>query len=71
VKHGPLVVDRITWFASYAPYKNPRYVVVIVVESGASGGGTCAPMAQLIYRAIQERENPKAKPKSENLAAAP
>ena len=50
------VVDHITWFVSFAPYENPSYVVVAMVESGGSGGGTCAPVAQKIYQAIQIRE---------------
>jgi cell division protein FtsI/penicillin-binding protein 2 len=54
------VVDWITWFASFAPYDNPRYTVVVMVESaGASGryGGTiCAPIAQKIYQAVQRME---------------
>ena len=33
-------IDQTTWFASYAPYDKPRYVVVVMVESGASGGAT-------------------------------
>lgn len=50
------VVDHITWFVSFAPYENPRYVVVAMVESGLSGGGTCGPIAQKIYRALQIEE---------------
>lgn len=51
------VIDHTTWFASYAPYENPRYVVIVMVESGNSGGLTCAPIAQKIYQAIQHYEN--------------
>jgi penicillin-binding protein 2 len=43
-----------TWFASCAPFENPRWVVVIMVEQGSSGGGSCAPAAAKIYRAIQK-----------------
>jgi penicillin-binding protein 2 len=43
-----------TWFASCAPFENPRWVVVVMVEQGASGGGTCAPVAAHIYRTIQK-----------------
>jgi penicillin-binding protein 2 len=50
------VVDHITWFVSFAPYESPRYVVVVMVESGTSGGITCAPIAQRIYHAIQKQE---------------
>lgn len=52
----PGVKDKDTWFVSYAPYENPRYVVVVMVESIGSGGGTCAPMARKIYEAIIKRE---------------
>jgi len=45
-----------TWFASCAPFENPRWVVVVMVEQGASGGGTCAPVAAQIYRTIQKLE---------------
>lgn len=56
VMKGRAVVDKITWFVSFAPYDNPRYAVAVVVESGGSGGGTCAPVARKIYQAIVERE---------------
>lgn len=46
------------WFASFAPYENPRYAVVVMVqtdERGGSGGTTCAPIAHDIYEAILEK----------------
>jgi penicillin-binding protein 2 len=70
IKHGSVTVDHITWFVSFAPYENPRYVVVVMVESGGSGGGTCAPVARKIYEAIRNREIP-GKPKSETMAQSP
>jgi penicillin-binding protein 2 len=51
--HG---IDHTTWFVSYAPYEAPRYVVVVMVESGKSGGSTCAPLAKKIYQTIQAQE---------------
>ena len=50
------VRDKVTWFASYGPYENPRYAVIVMVEGGASGGKTCAPVAQQIYEAIVKSE---------------
>lgn len=53
-KHGP---DHVTWFASFAPYSSPKYVVVVMIEEkGASGGVRCAPKAKEIYQAIQKLE---------------
>ena len=49
-------LDKTTWFASFGPYENPRYVVVAMVENGGSGGGTCAPITMKVYRAIQKLE---------------
>ncbi len=48
--------DKVTWFASFAPFEAPRYVVIVMVESGASGGGTCAPVARRIYEHLHRRE---------------
>jgi penicillin-binding protein 2 len=62
------VIDHTTWFASYAPFENPKYVVLVMVESGVSGGGTCAPVAKKIYEAIQYREMQQ--PKQTKLAGA-
>src|SRR5439155_25326593 len=51
-----------TWFISFAPYEHPKYAVVVAVEDGASGGGTCAPVAGKIYKAILESEKTKTPP---------
>jgi penicillin-binding protein 2 len=56
------VVDHTTWFISFAPYEQPKYAVVVMVEGGSSGGGDCAPIAGAIYRAIVEREKAPAHP---------
>jgi penicillin-binding protein 2 len=46
------------WFASFAPYENPKYAVVVMVQSksGGSGGGTCAPIAHDIYAALVQKD---------------
>ncbi len=64
------VVDHTTWFVSFAPYGKPRYAVVVMVESGQSGAGTCAPIARSIYTAILERERMDAA-KGATVAATP
>ncbi len=56
VKRGKALEDKITWFASFGPVENPRFAVVVMVQSGASGGRTCAPVARKIYESIQKRE---------------
>jgi penicillin-binding protein 2 len=65
---------KITWFASFAPYENPRYAVIAMVDGGgASGGLTCAPIAHKVYLALQQREqhlDRKALPKLDTLARA-
>lgn len=50
------LVAHVTWFVSFAPYENPRYAVVVKVEGGSSGGGTCAPVAGKIYSFLQRLE---------------
>jgi penicillin-binding protein 2 len=50
-------VDRTTWFASFAPYGNPRYAVVVMMEGRTFWGATCASIAHDIYEEILRREN--------------
>lgn len=42
--------DDTAWFAGVAPIDNPRYVVVVVVEEGGSGGRVAAPVARHIIQ---------------------
>ena len=66
IKQGNRIVGHTTWFASFAPFQDPRYAVVVMIEDGTSGGATCAPVAQQIYLALQKREQ---RPKPETLAS--
>lgn len=61
IKERGVVVDKTTWFTSFATYpgeQQPRYVVVVLVESGGSGGKTSAPVAGRIYRDLLARDKP-------------
>lgn len=62
VTKGKQVIDHITWFVSFAPYHKPKYAVVVMVQSGVSGGGTCAPVAQKIYETILKLEKTGSSP---------
>ena len=53
------IIGETTWFLSFAPYAEPRYAVVVMVEMEArrgSGGGTCGPIAKQVYTAIRDLE---------------
>jgi penicillin-binding protein 2 len=65
---GATVTD-ITWFISFAPYENPHYAVVAMVEGGSSGASTCAPIVKHIYTAILERDR-NGRGKAQTLAKA-
>ncbi|HLG43135.1 MAG TPA: penicillin-binding transpeptidase domain-containing protein [Planctomycetota bacterium] len=41
------------WFAGYAPAEEPKYVVVVLIEHGLSGGEAAAPIAAHILEALQ------------------
>jgi penicillin-binding protein 2 len=50
-------IDRTTWFASFAPYENPRYAVVVMMEGRTFWGATCAGIAHDIYQEIVNHPN--------------
>ncbi|MET9066276.1 penicillin-binding protein 2 [Streptosporangium sandarakinum] len=41
-----------SWFASFAPAGNPRFVVVVMVSQGGMGAETAAPAVRKIYEGI-------------------
>jgi penicillin-binding protein 2 len=41
-----------SWYASFAPVDDPRYVVVVMIEQGGEGADAAAPAARLIYNAL-------------------
>lgn len=55
VTQGKRVIDHITWFTSFGECRGRTYVVVVMIESAGSGGGSCAPVAAEVYRTIRKR----------------
>jgi len=54
------------WFGSYAPYENPHYAVLVMVQVPGPlvgfGGSICAPIAHDIYQVIVDKEAGKTPP---------
>jgi penicillin-binding protein 2 len=40
--------DTTAWFACFAPFENPKYVVAVMVQGGEHGGGVAGPIADRI-----------------------
>jgi len=51
--------DSTSWFASYGPTKNPRYVVVVMVSQGGTGAAAAGIGARQIYNTIFGTEGSK------------
>jgi penicillin-binding protein 2 len=45
-----------SWFVSFAPRKDPRLAMVVLVENGGDAGAIAAPMAAQIYKKCFENE---------------
>jgi len=41
--------QNFSWVASFSPVKDPKFVVVVMVEEGGSGGGVAARIARQVY----------------------
>lgn len=41
---------------SFAPYDDPKYAVVVLVQAGGSGGAVCGPLVNMIYTGIFAQE---------------
>lgn len=44
------------WLTTYGPYKNPKYVVTVLVEHGGHGGSAAGKIVSQIYNKLQELE---------------
>jgi penicillin-binding protein 2 len=47
--------DSTAWFVGAAPIENPRFVVVVMVDEGGSGGSVAAPAARAIFQHLLGR----------------
>lgn len=65
------VKDNHTWFISFAPYKDPEYVVVVLVQGAKSGGGVSAPIAAKILEDIFKMEKGEEEVQLASLDPAP
>jgi len=43
------------WFVAFAPVKNPRYSISVLVEHGGSGSSAAAPIAKKVIKKVIER----------------
>ena len=44
-------------FVAFAPYKDPRYAISVLVEHGGSGSSAAAPIAKKIIKKVIERHD--------------
>ena len=42
-------------FVAFAPYKNPRYALSIVIEHGGTGSSAAAPIAKKVIKKVLDR----------------
>lgn len=48
--------DNHAWFVGVAPLDDPRYIVVVLIDEGGSGGGVAAPVARHIMQYLMGNE---------------
>jgi len=57
-------------FIAFAPYKNPRYSISVLVEHGGSGSGAAAPLASKLIKKIIDRHKLREQIKKGNISLA-
>ena len=50
---------HVAWTTAFAPYEHPRYVVVVAVKRGGSGGKVAGPLVKLILESLFALEKGK------------
>ena len=48
-------------FTAFAPYKNPRYALSILIEHGGSGSSVAAPIAKKLIKKVLDRHQLRTK----------
>ena len=48
-------------FVAFAPYKNPRYGISVVIEHGGTGSSIAAPIAKKVIKKVLERHKLRSK----------
>jgi penicillin-binding protein 2 len=59
------------WFAGFAPYDDPKIVLVVLVEHGGFGASAAAPVAREIFKAYLGDPNPPKAAGSSGKSAVP
>ncbi len=58
---------KMTWTIAFAPFEEPRYAVVVLVEDGVSGGTTAAPLVKdllvQVFREVDAMAMPESTPR--------
>jgi len=52
-------------FVAFAPYKNPRYAISVLIEHGGSGGKVAAPLAKKVIKVVIDRHKLREKVRKE------
>ncbi|MDH7512581.1 MAG: penicillin-binding protein 2 [Clostridiales bacterium] len=51
------VIKTHSWFTGFAPQKNPRVVITVLVEYGGMGGATAAPIARELFDLFRSKHD--------------
>ena len=57
-------------YIAFAPYKNPRYSISVIIEHGGSGGKTAAPLARKLIKKIIDRHELRNQIRNRNINLA-
>jgi penicillin-binding protein 2 len=63
VKHSEITYKERdhAWFVAFAPVKDPKYAISVLVEHGGSGSSAAAPVAKKVIKKIIERHETRSK----------